>query len=218
MGGAVVHKTAGPRRAVNRFANRGDVCAFAGGFGGLQQETFAEVLVAGCLIEQHFHEFLFVLLVQPRAGVVEGDNGRGVVFEMFLRGRVGCASQPGKRDGDAVFAERTVCAHRATAIEIQFAVADGKRDAIIFSALNRGGQFAGVLNETRHLAGGEVILATLEGTPARELAEGFAGQNIFQFAGRGHENGEATHKEIGAPASGIKIRLAKSPDAPDKDL
>ena len=52
-----------------------------------------------------------------------------------------------------------------------------------------------------------------------DFSEFESGQQRFQqFAVHGQGNGEATHKEIGAPASGIKIRQAKSPDAPDKDL
>jgi len=79
-GGSVVHETAGPRRTVQGVANGGDVCAFAGGFGGLEEQTFAEMLVARDLIEQHFHEFLLVSLVQPRASVVERDNGSAAGF------------------------------------------------------------------------------------------------------------------------------------------
>jgi len=71
---------------------------------------------------------------------------------------------------------------------------------MIFRALHAGSEFAVVFDEARHLSAVEIILAALEG------------------AVHGHGKGEATHKEIGAPASGIKIRLAKSPDAPDKDL
>jgi len=41
------------------------------------------------------------------------------------------------------------------------------------------------------LAGGKIILAALERPRARKLPQAFAGQDMFEFTGFGHGNGEA---------------------------
>ena len=191
MGGAVINKSPGASGTVQRFADSGNICAPAGRFGGLQEQPFAEMRIHGGLIEQHLDEFGLVLFGEPRARVLKRDHGRVGGF-CFLRWRLpGDVCEPSETDSNTMFAERAVRAHRTRAIVIKRAVANRDFDAVIFRALNRGGQFAGVFDQAHHLAGSKVILAARERSRAGKLLQRLAGQDVFELAGFGHGNGEA---------------------------